>query len=298
MPRKSFYVALLGSSALGLALFISGCGSEPSASTSTTADTAPAALPATTPTSTDSVVATEEHGHQPGAHGGIIVPIGRDSYHAEAVFEQGGTLRLFTLGADEGRVQEVETQTLTAYVKTEGGIDSVSFSLEPERLPDDAEGKTSQFVGKLPEDLVGQPVEVTIPSLRINGERFRLGFASASEHEKTAGHGGSNMPEKVADAEERGLYLTPGGHYTISDIEANGRMTASQKFKGFRAKHDMKPKVGDKLCPVTMTKANPKCTWVVAGKTFEFCCPPCVDEFVALAKAGGEIGEPEDYVKE
>ena len=46
-----------------------------------------------------------------------------------------------------------------------------------------------------------------------------------------------------------------------------------------------------------MTKANPKFSWVVGGKTYEFCCPPCVDEFVAQAKAGGEIGEPEDYVK-
>ncbi len=231
-------------------------------------------------------------------HGGIIVPIGRDSYHAEAVFEQGGTLRLFMLGQDEGRVQEVETQTLTAYVKAEGGMDSVSVALEPERLSNDAEGKTSQFVGKLPENLAGQPVEVTIPSLRINGERFRLGFTSASEHEEAGGHGGSEMPEKVADAEERELYLTPSGHYTVADIEANGRVTASQKFKGIRATHDMKPKAGDKLCPVTMTKANPKFSWVVGGKTYEFCCPPCVDEFVAQAKAGEEIGEPQDYVKE
>ena len=48
---------------------------------------------------------------------------------------------------------------------------------------------------------------------------------------------------------------------------------------------------------VTLTKANPACTWIVGGKVYEFCCPPCVDEFVTLAKAGGPIDEPEAYVQ-
>ena len=52
------------------------------------------------------------------------------------------------------------------------------------------------------------------------------------------------MPDKVADDAERELYLTPGGIYTQADIEANGNLTASQKFKGFMAKHDMHPKPG------------------------------------------------------
>ena len=301
MLRKSLLAVALSGSALALVFAVGGCGSGSATPQAASDGAASVAAPTAAPSQaeTEAVAATEEeHAHEPGMHGGIIVPIGRDSYHAEAVFEQGGTLRLFMLGQDEGRVQEVETQTLTAYVKAEGGTDSVSFMLEPERLLDDAEGQTSQFVGKLPEDLAGEPVEVTIPSLRIKGERFRLGFASATEHEEAAAHGGSEMPSKVADDDERELYLTPGGHYTVADIEANGNVTASQKFRGFRAKHDMKPKSGDKICPITMTKANSECTWVVAGKTYEFCCPPCVDEFVTLAKAGGEIGEPEDYIKE
>ncbi len=296
MFRKSLYAILLGSSALGLALFISGCGSQSDPSTSETADTESTSTTSSPVVVDTAVAATEEdHAHKPGAHGGIIVAIGRDSYHAEAVFEKGGKLRLFTLGQDEGRIQEVEAQTLTAYVKAEGGTDAVSFTLEPTRLSGDAQGKTSQFVGTLPDELIGVPVEVTIPSLMIAGERFRLGFSSVNEHEWLDGHG---MPAKVADGEERDLYLTPGGHYTVADIEANGQMTASQKFKGIRASHDMNPKPGDRLCPIMMTKANAKFSWVVGGKTYEFCCPPCVDEFLVLAKEGGDIGEPEDYVKE
>ena len=105
-------------------------------------------------------------------------------------------------------------------------------------------------------------------------------------------------PEKVADDEESKLYLTPGGIYTVADIEANGNRTASQKFKSLRAEHDLKPRSGDKICPITLTKASPKFSWIVGGKTYEFCCPPCVDEFVGLAKnEPGKILAPEEYRK-
>jgi len=60
----------------------------------------------------------------------------------------------------------------------------------------------------------------------------------------------------------------------------------------------MNPKQGDRICPITETKANPKFTWVVDGKSYEFCCPPCVDEFVKTAKASTDpLPEPETYVK-
>ena len=238
--------------------------------------------------------AQEEHGHKPSAHGGIVVSIGADSYHAEAVFEKGGVLRLYMLGKDETRVQEVPAQALTAYVKPEGGAEAESFTLEPKPQPGDKQGMTSLFVGQLPKDVAGKAVEVTIPSITIAGERFRIAFKSVSVAD--AGHG---MPIKVADAEERKLYLTPGGKYTAADIRANGNQTASEKFKGLKAEHDLKPKRGDKICPITLTKASPKFSWVIGGKTYEFCCPPCVDEFVALAKESpAEVKDPEEYRKQ
>ena len=105
-------------------------------------------------------------------------------------------------------------------------------------------------------------------------------------------------PNKVVDSDEQKLYLTPGGLYTEADIKANGNLTASQKFKGFRASHDLKPKPGDKICPVTLTKSNPECTWIVGGKKYEFCCPPCVDEFLTQAKSNPElVKKPEDFIK-
>lgn len=233
-----------------------------------------------------------EHVHKPGGHGGLIVEIGRENYHAEVVFEKGGVLRLYILGKDEAKIQEVESQVLTGYVKLVGGTEAVSFVFRPVPQPGDAEGKTSQFFAKLPKELAGKNLEVTIPSIRIGGERFRLGFKSAS-----AAHD-EDLLDKVSGDEERQLYLTPAGKYTEADIKANRNMTASQKFKGLMSSHDRKPKSGDKICPITQTKANPNITWVVGGKTYEFCCPPCIDEFVKMAKEHPEeVKEPGSYVK-
>ncbi len=245
-----------------------------------------------TTTSTES--AEGEHGHIPGAHGGIMVSLGRDSYHVEAVIDAEGAVRLYTLGKDESRVIDVESQTLNGFVKAEGGTESKAITFEPTPQEGDTPGKTSLFVGRLPKELVGQRLDVTIPNIRIDGERFRLGFVSGQET-----HGeGSDMPAKVANDAERDLYLTPGGRYTAADIEANGNVTASQKFKGLKSEHDMKPKVGDMLCPISGTKANSKFTWIIDGKPYEFCCPPCVDEFLASAKASSEpLPNPESFIK-
>lgn len=292
---------LLAASPLAVSglLLVAGCGQQlPSTATNApTNATGPSTSASSgSPAATASDASgTEEHGHVTGAHGGIIASLGRDSYHVEAVFEKGGVLQLYVLGADETRIQEVERQSLKAYVKAADATESQSIELQPAPQEGDAEGKTSAFVGKLPDDLAGGELNVTVPSIRIGSERFRLAFTSAPPV-----HGDDDMPAKVSDDAERELYLTAAGIYTEADIEANGNQTASEKFKGFRAKHDMKPKPGDKICPVTMTKANPACTWIVAGKEYEFCCPPCVDEFVSWAKdpeLAKDILPPEEYVK-
>lgn len=239
-------------------------------------------------------VDTEAHPHIPGAHGGIIVPIGADSYHAEAVVEKSGSLRLLLLGKDESRIQEVDVQPLKAYVKAANEADATAIELVATPQEGDTSGKTSQFVGQLPEAAVGKPIDVTIPNLRIGDERFRVGFSTAAQantHE-------TGMPAGVPTGAEHDLYLTPGGKYTLADIQANGNMVASKKFKGQMSAHDMNPEKGDRICPVTLTKANPKFTWIINGQSYKFCCPPCVDEFVRIAKESpDQLKDPDQYVK-
>jgi hypothetical protein len=248
--------------------------------------------PAPQPAPRAETPAHEEHAHQ-SQHGGIVVPIGRDNYHAEAVFEKGGTLRLYLLGADESKVQEVESKPLDAYAKAVGDAEAEKFVLTPQPQPGDAPGRTSLFVGQLPTALAGKSVEVTIPNVTIEGGRFRLGFQSVSPQ---SAHAEPGMPAKLGTEEERALFLTPGGKYTAADIEANGKTVPSVKFRGIRATHDSHPMPGVPICPISETKANPKFTWVIGGKTYEFCCTPCIEEFVATAKEKpGEVMDPEFY---
>jgi len=234
-------------------------------------------------------VAVAEHEHEPGA--GVMATIGREEYHAELVVEQGGIVRLHTLGRDETRVQEVPQQVLTAHVKPEGGAQAYVLILQPDPVADDTEGMTSQFSGTLPDELVDRRLHVTVAGLRIGGERFTVRFRPPAPEPA--------MPTGLADSEARQLYLTPGGAYTEADIEANGRQTAAEKYVGFRARHDFNPAAGDAVCPITRTKANPECTWVIGGQTYQFCCPPCIDEFVILAKEDPDrLLPPEAYVQE
>ena len=98
--------------------------------------------------------------------------------------------------------------------------------------------------------------------------------------------------------EIRKIHLSPGGSYTATDIEANGRQTPYQKYPNFVARHNVRTQPGDVLCPITRTEASPTCTWIVAGQEYQFCCPPCIDEFVRLAKQNPEqLQPPEFYVK-
>ena len=100
------------------------------------------------------------------------------------------------------------------------------------------------------------------------------------------------------DDEARKLYQTPGGAYTAADIAANGPRLPAVKFKGIKATHNIEPAVGDRLCPVTLTKSNPAFSWMIGGKKYEVCCPPCLDELVQLAKdKPGELKAPEEYRK-
>ncbi len=251
------------------------------------------AVGSTRPMAEEPAIGEQEHSHIAGAHGGIVIPIGSDSYHAEAVIEKDGTFRLLMLGADETRIQEVDVQSVKAYVKASGESEATPIEMNATPQDGDAEGKTSQFVGKLPDAAIGNAVDVTIPNLRIGGERFRVGFTTAVQQHD------SGMPAAVTGTEEQQLYFTPGGKYTQADMDANGKLSAGQKFRGFMSKHDMSPQPGDFICPVTFTKANPKIEWIVGGKKYLFCCPPCVDEFVRMAKENpSEVKEPEDYIEQ
>ncbi len=170
----------------------------------------------------------EEHGHVDGQHGGIMVSLGRDSYHVEAVIDAEGCIRLYTLGKDETRVIDVESQTLQGFIKVEGSQEAQALAFEPQPQQGDSEHRTSLFVAKLPKDWIGKPLEVTIPNIRIDGERFRLSFQSRNElHDREQG-----MPSKVAGSEEQKLYLTPGVDIPGPTSRPTGTQLRLRSFEG------------------------------------------------------------------
>lgn len=229
-----------------------------------------------------------DHAHGDSQHGGLIVAVGRDHYHAEIVFTTEGEFKLFTLGRDESQVIAIESQTIEAFCRNEESVASVPIELQPTPQSGDPAGKASCFTGKFPESLWNQPMIVVVPKITINGQRYRFDFYAGAEV----------MPAKVTDDEERKLYLTAGGLYTEADIQANGGKTASEKYASFSSAHDMHPKSGDRICPITNTKANPQCTWIVDGQTYQFCCPPCIDEFLKMAKSNPDaIRSAASYLK-
>jgi hypothetical protein len=231
----------------------------------------------------------DHHGNKYGAHGGIIVSLGKDSYLAEAVFDKGRKVRLYMLGKEQTRVQEVDARDLSAVATPEGSTEAVPVTFRPEPQPGDAKGKTSLFVATLPEEFADKKVQVAV---NITGERFRIGFGNDA-------HLDAAMPVKKATEEERKLFLTPGGLYTAADVKANGGTIPTVKYNGIRPSHDSHPKPGQKICPISETVANPKFTWVIGGKSYEFCCTPCIEEFLATAKEKpDEIKDPSAYVKQ
>jgi YHS domain-containing protein len=228
---------------------------------------------------------SEDHSHRGGALAGVLTSLGQDEYHAEAVLQDNGRLEIFIFGPDETRMHEIDQQSLTAYVKPADGSLSTMILMSADPLPDDSADKTTRFAGILPERFRNGSFFITVPGLRIEGQRFTARFALSDSFD-------AMMPKGVGDEEAEELYLAAGGLYTEADIEANGRSTAALTYRGFRAEHDANPQFGDWLCPVTLTKANPKCVWIIGGETYYFCCPPCIDEFLTWAKTDPERVKP------
>ena len=229
----------------------------------------------------------EEHAHQRGIMGGAVVSLGEEAFHAEAVLLQAGRLSLYVLGADQTQLQEAPSQTLTAYARPAGDQSSVALILTADPLPGDTEGMTTRFSGTLPAAIRQQSLSVMIPGLRIQDQRFAVRFSLPPKE-------APDMPAPVQENVARELYLTAGGLYCEQDIRENGQTTAAEKYQGFRAAHDAQPDAGARICPITQTKAHPQCTWVIGGETYYFCCPPCIDEFLSLAKTKPEQVHPPD----
>jgi len=187
-----------------------------------------------------------EHAHKPAAHGGKIVSVGTDNYHAEVVFEKDGHLKVYTLGKDETKSISIESQTLKAHVKHDEKSHEVD--LKPEPQASDPKGKTSLFVGKLPHDLMGKKVTVTIVGLKVEGETFRVEFSGeAGKHSDHKDH------KDHKDGKEHKGHKKDGKEHTDHKKEHSKTSAVENEIKEARAKlspEDRKLVDAQEWCPI------------------------------------------------
>lgn len=216
-----------------------------------------------------------DHSHENGPHGGIVVVIDKeDHYHAEILVEDDGRIQLFFYGKDTDQPVEISPQLLTGKARPKGEDGSTSLIFRPAGKPGEAKRTTSHFVGRLSPEFLENHLSVSISQVEIQGHSFAFEFKL---HDRPDG-------EKRAVESEKTLVMNPKGKYTRADVEAAGKSPPSERFKGIKVVHTLRKTVGDVVCPVTGAKADSRITWQVNGKIYQFCCPPCVAEFVSWAQ--------------
>jgi YHS domain-containing protein len=229
------------------------------------------------------------------AHSSNVLAAG--DHHIEAKVSPSGKVEIFIYGQKERQLQPIPTLGLDLLMEVEAtvpGEDSVPVPMTAKPYPTDPKGTASRFVGQFDRRDNKQNVGLNV-TLPIQNQTYRVQFQA----ENLAGTPTEvAMPQAVSSSEADKLFLTPGGLYTEADIAANGRKTATQKYGMQMSAHDPKPQPGDRICPITDTKANPRFAWIVGGKTYLFCCPPCIEEFVTRAKTKpSTIKAPEAYTR-
>jgi YHS domain-containing protein len=232
------------------------------------------------------------HDHEVGPHGGIIVAINEDEshYHAEFVVDTDGRIRLFLSGEKPEQIVEVKPHTLIARAKTAGDPKVTSILLRPAEIMTATPQNTSQFWGRMSPELLGMHLRLEIKDLEIEGRKFAFVI-------EVPGAADPTRRSRVATDMERELVLKPGAGYTQADVEAAGGIIPSAKYKDVSPGHSMRAMRGDRLCPVSRIKADSRISWNVMGRTYQFCCSPCIVDFVSLAKKRPEeIVAPENLV--
>lgn len=180
---------------------------------------------------------------------------------------------------------QVVSRPLIFTVQSSPAEDAFPVMLRP--IPENGalDGTTTRFVGRLPAWAVHGKLRVRFTEFTLRGERCRFEFEWVSPI-------GDDAFRAAFHKEQRRILLSAGGKYLESDIRANGGRSADAKFVTTVPVHDHSPKPGDRSCPISGFKAEPTFAWLIGGQKYWFCCQPCIDEFVLLAKERPEGVKP------
>lgn len=224
------------------------------------------------------------------------------NFHVEAQLDRTGTVLFYIYGTTEKEMLPIPTMEAEAGMEAQAvlvGEDSMTISLKPKPFSTDPKYHSSRFVGRFARRLDQQEVGLNL-SVPIEGRTYRLQWRPENLRMGMlrAAHSETVMPQAASMDEAQKLFLTPGGLYTSADIAANDATTAAEKYKGLMAQHNMSPAPGSPICPITETASDKRFKWIVGGKDYLFCCPPCIEEFVKRAKVRPEsVNPPDSYVQ-
>lgn len=205
------------------------------------------------------------HADEVGPHGGPVAHWGKEKYHAEFIVDSAKKqVTIYILGEDPDKDVTIDPKKITDVNLTiVGSNPEVKLDLQHDAKESGKKGIA--FTGT--HDLFAKPDDMKVyVGGKVDGEIY-----------------GDSVTYKAPKKSSSSLYLTPGGIYTAADVKANGNTTPDEKYKGkiFSHRKDLKP--GDKICPVTDKKANAECAWIVQGQRYEFCCQPCLNDFIDWA---------------
>ncbi|MGC4042695.1 MAG: hypothetical protein QM758_02705 [Armatimonas sp.] len=227
-------------------------------------------------------------------HAGNVQSFGNS--HVEAQTTRSGQLTLLFYGIKDKDLLPIDIDPPIEAQSIATGEDSRPIALTPKPYPGEPKGTASRFIGEIAGFQPGQTgLTLVIP---FQGRNYRVQWTATALAPGAAAGADTAMPSALGSAEAQKLFLTPGGLYTQADIEANGSTTATARYGNQMSAHNSHPKPGDAICPISETAANPKFAWIVGGKRYTFCCPPCIEEFVRKAKETPEkIKQPEAYIQ-
>lgn len=125
-----------------------------------------------------------EHGHDhahEGPHGGHIVEIGEEEYHAEWTHDDSGKVTVYVLDAEMKKDVPVDSETITINVKL--GDNAKQYTLESEG-PSKFSTEDKTLVGNL--EALSEAVTATL-SLDINGKHYESPI-TAGGHDHSHDH--------------------------------------------------------------------------------------------------------------